>query len=90
MLDNLRFKGFVPPGLIIVVMFATIASFAVPRAEKPRLQAVEVSLLLLASTLGFRASYRHSRDNLPLSLARLGIPYFTLYSPDMFRDWLRK
>jgi spore germination protein KA len=26
--------GFVPPGLIIVVMLSTIASFAIPRAEK--------------------------------------------------------
>ncbi|MGI6631559.1 MAG: spore germination protein [Bacillota bacterium] len=76
--------GFVPPGLIIVVMFATIASFAVPRAEKAlAYRLLRFPLLLLASTLGFPglaigtvAIIYHLA-----SLKTLGIPYFTLYSP---------
>jgi spore germination protein KA len=65
-------------------MFATIASFAVPRAEKAlAYRLLRFPLLLLASTLGFPglaigtvAIIYHLA-----SLKTLGIPYFTLYSP---------
>lgn len=76
--------GFVPPGLIIVVMFATIASFAVPRAEKAlAYRLIRFPLLLLASVLGLPglmlgvlAVMYHVA-----SLKILGVPYFQLYTP---------
>lgn len=76
--------GFVPPGLVIVVMLATIASFAVPRSEKAiAYRLVRFPLLLLASVLGFPgltlgvlAVVYHLA-----SLKTLGVPYFSLYTP---------
>ncbi|MDP2858691.1 MAG: spore germination protein [Bacillota bacterium] len=76
--------GFVPPGLVIVVTMATIASFAVPRAEKAiSYRLLRFPLLLLASTVGFYGVafgalmmiYQFS------SLKSVGVPYFTLYTP---------
>lgn len=76
--------GFVPPGLIIVVLFAAIASFAVPRSEQViAYRLIRFPLLILASVLGFPGL---AVGTLVIiyhlaSLKTLGVPYFTLYTP---------
>ena len=85
--------GFVPPGLVIVVMLATIASFAIPRAEKAlAYRLIRFPLLLMASTLGFPgltlgalAVVYHLA-----SLKTLGVPYFSLYTPGNVARLTRK
>lgn len=85
--------GFVPPGLIIVVMFATIAAFAVPRAEKALVyRLIRFPFLLLASVLGlpglmlgFLAVIYHLA-----SLKTLGVPYLQMYTPGNVPRLLRK
>ena len=85
--------GFVPPGLVIVVMFATIASFAIPRTEGAiAYRLVRFPLLLVASVLGFPglmmallALVYHVA-----SLKTLGVPYFSLFTPGNVRRLTRK
>jgi spore germination protein KA len=76
--------GFVPPGLIIVALLGTIASFAVPRSEKAlSYRLIRFPLLLLASTLGFPGLTIGSVALVYhiASLKSFGIPYFVLYTP---------
>lgn len=85
--------GFVPPGLIIVVMFATIAAFAVPRTENAlAYRLLRFPFLLLGSVLGLPglmlgvlAVIYHIA-----SLKTLGVPYFQMYTPGNVPRLLRK
>ncbi|MGE5580289.1 MAG: spore germination protein [Bacillota bacterium] len=85
--------GFVPPGLIIVVMFATIASFAIPRAEKAiAYRLVRFPLLLAASALGFPGLMLASLAVVYhlASLKSLGVPYFSLFTPGNVQRIMKK
>lgn len=85
--------GFVPPGLIIVVMLSTIASFAIPRAEKAiAYRVLRFFLLGAAATLGFPGLMLASLAIVYhlASLKTLGVPYFTLFTPGNMRRLLRK
>jgi len=85
--------GFVPPGLVIVVMFATIASFAIPRAEKAiAYRLLRFPLLLAASTLGFPGLMLASLAIVyhMASLKTLGVPYFSLFTPGNVQRIMKK
>ncbi len=85
--------GYVPPGLIIVALLATISSFAVPRSEKAlSYRLIRFPLLLAASILGFPgltiaavATVYHIA-----SLKSFGVPYFVLYTPGRAARLARK
>ena len=76
--------GFVPPGIVIVVTLATIASFAIPRAESAiLLRLLRFGFLGAAAALGL---YGIGLGLVLLlyyvaNLKSLGIPFLTLYTP---------
>ncbi len=76
--------GFVPPGLVIVVTTAAIASFTVPRTEVIiSFRLLRVALLLLSSVLGFMGlviGFVIVVYHLA-SLKSLGVPYLSLFTP---------
>jgi spore germination protein KA len=85
--------GFVPPGLVIVVMFATIASFAIPRYDKAiTFRIIRFPLLFLASTLGLVGLTLGSLAIVYhlASLKTLGVPYLSLYTPGHVARLMRK
>lgn len=76
--------GFIPPGLVIVITTAAIASFAVPRTEViVSFRLTRVLLLLFASVLGFMGLVIGSVLVVYhlASLKSLGTPYLSLYTP---------
>lgn len=76
--------GFVPPGLVIVVTIAAIASFSVPRTEVViSFRLIRVALLVMASILGFMGLVLGTVLTVYHlgSLKSLGMPYLALYTP---------